>query len=238
MARSSFCQVLEEAKMNPIAKTRLSGSLSKVVKDLHAGVSSMPVDFRFADPLPGRGVPRIVPALLHTVHKICTKTLGMLHHLMARFPPIGSELGAGPRRLQLAARQHAVDRTETLVKNADKAGDHIGTFLNNTRARLLISRAPDLLGDLLNWRGILLPRLVELSIFVVYTGTEPSDFYRCGLFFTTLVSWYLSLYCDSWLRTQERTPRKPVNRSNHYHLWGKELALFYASLRVPMKHLS
>ncbi|KAK3236806.1 hypothetical protein CYMTET_53077 [Cymbomonas tetramitiformis] len=132
-------------------------------------VTKEPVDFAspFRELFPETPVRLVVPVLMLSLMKMNKRAVGIMHDL-APAQLVDVQAQAETRKM-IAKSESAIAGTEILEAEQSLQGDSLKTFLNGTKLRLLIDRGEDIFKDLLNFRCLLLIKLVKVINVYVYS---------------------------------------------------------------------
>jgi hypothetical protein len=207
--------------------------LVRLVKALCNHVTSLPVDHRGDRTEAGRPS-KAVPAIMHTVVKVGKKALGLLQCYGLIGEDGGDRAGA---RTDFVHCQHALVGKELLVAEEEKAGDRISNSMNGEHTQLVLSHYKWMFGNIMAEKYQQLAHVLSMYFGQIYSSAQPLPQSRLACWIFGNLTFNLTNLLD-WLATaKDKSTKKPVTQSNHFHIIAEKIPRFHEGCSIPLLRL-
>jgi hypothetical protein len=134
-------------------------------------------------------------------------------------------------------RQHALVGKKILVAEEEKAGDRIGNSMNGEHTRLVLSHFRWMFGNIMAVKYQQLAHILSLYFGQIYGGARPSSQSRLVCWLFGNLSFNLTNVLDRLATAKDKSTKKPVTQSNHFHILAEEIPRFHEGCDIPLFRL-
>jgi hypothetical protein len=134
-------------------------------------------------------------------------------------------------------RQHALVGKEILVADEEKAGDRISNSMNGEHTRLVLSHLRWMFGNIMATKYQQLAHILSMYFGLIYSSAKPSPQSRLACWLFGNLTFNLTNVLDCLATAKDKSTKKPVTQSIHFHLIAEEIPRFHEDCDIPLVRL-